>query len=105
MNSEEASLLNKIKEILPHRKGKEPPAMVFHGVEGDNFQTPDSPSWFNPQEASQIFFYVNELYRLGASVEDIGIISPYSKQVIALPTVFIPIIKIYFNRSSKYEQF
>lgn len=55
--------------------------MIFHGVEGENYQMPDSPSWFNPVEASQIFLYVNDLYRLGIKAEDIGIISPYSKQV------------------------
>lgn len=51
---------------------------------GENFQTPDSPSWYNPQEASQLFLYVNELYRLGINSSDIGIISPYTKQVICI---------------------
>lgn len=55
--------------------------MLFHGVEGDNYQTPDSPSWFNPHEAAQVFFYINEMYRLGLSSKNIGIITPYVKQV------------------------
>lgn len=74
-------MLNTLREILPSRENDKPPAMVFHGVDGENYQTPDSPSWFNPQEASQVFFYLNELYRLGVASTDIGIISPYIKQV------------------------
>lgn len=77
----EALLLNRVRELLPHRENHTPSAMVFHGVNGENYQTPDSPSWFNPQEASQIFFYLNELYRIGVTSSDIGIISPYIKQV------------------------
>lgn len=74
-------MLDRLKEILPHVEGKPVSSVVFHGVEGENCQTPDSPSWFNPTEASQVFMYVNDLYRLGLSAEDIGIISPYVKQV------------------------
>lgn len=57
-------------------------SIIFHGVEGENCQTPDSPSWFNPMEASQVFLYINDFYRLGLKADDIGIISPYVKQVI-----------------------
>lgn len=74
-------MLSKIKEILPVRKDDTIPAMMFHGIEGENYQTPDSPSWFNPHEASQVFFYINELYRLGVKNTEIGVISPYTKQV------------------------
>lgn len=56
--------------------------MLFHGVVGENYQTPDSPSWCNPHEVAQVFFYVNELYRLGLKASNIGIITPYIKQVI-----------------------
>lgn len=80
-DSAEAELLNRLREFLPSRENSNPPAMVFHGVDGENYQTPDSPSWFNPQEASQVFFYLNELYRMGIASTDIGIISPYIKQV------------------------
>jgi superfamily I DNA and/or RNA helicase len=57
-------------------------SIVFHGVFGENFQTEDSPSWFNPNEAAQVFYYVNELYRLGLTESDIGIITPYKAQVL-----------------------
>lgn len=84
VGSPEANLLLKIAEILPSKglgKYGLPPSFVFHGINSENYQTEDSPSWFNPDEASQVFFYVNELYRLGIKAEDIGIISPYDKQV------------------------
>lgn len=80
-NSDEAKFLSRIKDILPCTKGSELPAVVFHGVSGINYQTEDSPSWFNPDEAAQVFMYINDLYRLGISASDIGIISPYLKQV------------------------
>lgn len=73
--------MQKVQEILPHVSGKSLSSIVFHGVEGENLQAPDSPSWFNPTEASQVFMYVNDFYRLGLKADDIGIISPYIKQV------------------------
>ncbi|KAL3270884.1 hypothetical protein HHI36_021399 [Cryptolaemus montrouzieri] len=80
--SEAVVLLEKLREILVTDDSiKKLPNIVFHGINGENFQTPDSPSWFNPSEASQVFFYINELYRLGLKAGDIGVISPYVKQV------------------------
>lgn len=82
IKSDEVDLLNKVAELLPMRKtGTHPPAFVFHGVRGENFQTQDSPSWFNLAEANQVFFYVNDLYSQGLTPADIGIITPYIKQV------------------------
>ncbi|KAB0796152.1 hypothetical protein PPYR_10213 [Photinus pyralis] len=81
VDSKEAKLLESLKEMLPESTDSKVPAVIFHGVTGDNTQSTDCPSWFNPNEASQIFFYVHELYRLGLKSTDIGIISPYIKQV------------------------
>ncbi|KAF2879925.1 hypothetical protein ILUMI_26254 [Ignelater luminosus] len=90
IKSKEANLLNSVKEILPCQNNNSiPPSVVFHGVIGENYQTPDCPSWFNPNEASQIFYYVNELYRLGLKHTDIGIISPYIKQVRQIRSLLI----------------
>ena len=36
-------------DFLPNPKSP----IVFHGVRGKNLQEPDSPSWFNPNEAFQ----------------------------------------------------
>lgn len=74
-------MLFKFKDFLPKGRGNIPPAFVFHGVDGENHQVIDSPSWYNAHEISQVFYYVNELYRAGCTAEDIGIITPYSKQV------------------------
>jgi len=73
-----------MKEILPSTTTGVVPAVVFHGVNGENFQTADSPSWYNPHEAAQVFYYVNECLRLGLKSENIGIITPYTKQVFIL---------------------
>ena len=53
--------------------------MTFHL--GDNYQESDSPSWFNPQEALQTVQYLRQVLELGVDPADIGIISPYRKQV------------------------
>ncbi|KAK9872976.1 hypothetical protein WA026_020324 [Henosepilachna vigintioctopunctata] len=89
-HSEEMIVLEKLSEILIRNKdtGKLP-SIIFHGVNGENFQTPDSPSWFNPCEASQVFFYINDLYRLGLKSEDVGVISPYVKQVKEIRNVLV----------------
>ncbi|GJQ70797.1 hypothetical protein Trydic_g725 [Trypoxylus dichotomus] len=79
-DSELSKMLLGFKEFLPKGNTDIPPAFVFHGVDGENYQVRDSPSWYNPHEISQVFFYVNELYRAGCTAEDIGIITPYSKQ-------------------------
>ncbi|KAF5277498.1 hypothetical protein FQR65_LT03836 [Abscondita terminalis] len=81
VESEEASLLERLKPILPVRKDSKTPAIVFHGVLGENTREFDSPSWYNANEASQVFYYINELYRMGVKNTEIGVISPYVKQV------------------------
>lgn len=86
-NSEEGALLERVREMLPDTGSKLPPCIVFHSIKGENCRTEESPSWFNPDEAAQIFFYVNELYRLGLKASDIGIITPYIKQVQELRAV------------------
>lgn len=82
-NSFEAQFLTNIKEILPNAylENSSLPSIIFHGVLGENYRTPESPSWFNPDEASFVFDYVNSLYKLGVTHKDIGIITPYIRQV------------------------
>ncbi|XP_039285070.1 probable RNA helicase armi isoform X2 [Nilaparvata lugens] len=79
----EASLLMRLKAELPPRKSTAnilPPALVFHGVKGLNYQEDDSPSWFNPHEVVQTIAYVMRLISYGLKGDDIGIITPYNKQ-------------------------
>ena len=59
--------------------------LVFHGVVGKDMREGNSPSWFNPDEAATVLDYVTKLTR-GTRANrvhpsEIGIISPYSKQV------------------------
>ncbi|CAG9839969.1 unnamed protein product [Diabrotica balteata] len=63
--SKEAELLTSLQEFLPS-KGDKLTRIIFHGVIGENYQTADSPSWYNPHEVAQVFYYVNQFYRLGA---------------------------------------
>jgi len=44
--------------FLPKRKVP----IVLHGIRGHHFQEADSPSWYNPQEAYQVFLYLKELF-------------------------------------------
>ncbi|TRY96813.1 hypothetical protein DNTS_015987 [Danionella cerebrum] len=57
---------------------------IFHGVRGSEMREGCNPSWFNPAEAVQVMMYCCQLTkRLYKPVPaaDIGIISPYKKQV------------------------
>eukprot|EP00808_Paulinella_micropora_P025780 g1722.t1 len=58
--------------------------VVFHGVVGKEMREGNSPSWFNPEEALLVEGYVKkvlEFARAGCGPADIGVISPYRKQV------------------------
>lgn len=58
--------------------------LVFHGVQGDEMREGGNPSWFNPVEAVQVVRYAQALAdNSSCSVQysDIGIITPYRKQV------------------------
>jgi helicase MOV-10 len=59
--------------------------LIFHGVEGRDQREGTSPSWFNVDEVSQVFHYVRCLLedtkKNKVQQHEIGIISPYNKQV------------------------
>ncbi|XP_033194501.1 putative RNA helicase armitage [Bombus vancouverensis nearcticus] len=81
--SKEARLLQILATELPKRKDT-PPAIIFHGVNGENCKDDDNPSWYNPEEATQVYLYLLKLYKCGISPDDIGIITPYQKQVLQI---------------------
>ncbi|XP_045866606.1 RNA helicase Mov10l1 [Meles meles] len=67
-------------EKLP-RKGF---PLIFHGVRGNEAREGRSPSWFNAAEAVQVLRYCCLLARSLSSrlsASDIGVITPYRKQV------------------------
>lgn len=82
-NSEEAKLLEMLRAELPEKDGS-PSAIIFHGVNGENYQDSESPSWYNPEEAAQVYLYLSKLYKYGLEPDDIGIITPYHKQVVQI---------------------
>jgi helicase MOV-10 len=59
--------------------------LIFHGVEGKNERESNSPSWFNVAECSQVLEYVKRLLSQGnrhtLQPKEIGIVTPYAKQV------------------------
>ncbi|ESO83649.1 hypothetical protein LOTGIDRAFT_222500 [Lottia gigantea] len=58
--------------------------VIFHGVRGEDLREGNSPSWFNPSEVVQVVQYLQGLLKdasLDLQVEDIGIITPYRKQI------------------------
>ncbi|XP_011862621.1 PREDICTED: probable RNA helicase armi [Vollenhovia emeryi] len=79
-NSMEAELLERLKPELPETSGSTP-TIIFHGVNGQNHQDSDSPSWYNSEEATQVYLYLLRLYKYGLTPDDIGVITPYLKQV------------------------
>lgn len=59
--------------------------VIFHGVEGVDEREGSSPSWFNAEEASIVKYYVNLLVNATRNnkcdPKEIGIVTPYHKQV------------------------
>ena len=58
--------------------------IIFEGIKGRDMREEKSPSFFNPEEAAMVVQYVKDLKDArGISVlpSQIGIISPYRKQV------------------------
>lgn len=57
--------------------------LLFHGIVGDDVREGNSPSWFNPVEVVQVVRYTQLLLdgSLPLTIDDVGIITPYRKQV------------------------
>ncbi|XP_011917829.1 PREDICTED: putative helicase Mov10l1 isoform X1 [Cercocebus atys] len=58
--------------------------LIFHGVRGSEAREGKSPSWFNPAEAVQVLRYcclLAQSISSQVSTSDIGVITPYRKQV------------------------
>ncbi|XP_071960660.1 RNA helicase Mov10l1-like [Antedon mediterranea] len=75
--------------------------IIFHGIQGEELQEGNSPSWFNAAEAVQTLKYVQALLHHSEQMveaQDCGIITPYRKQVekirLLLTSVGIDDIKV-----------
>ncbi|ESO99380.1 hypothetical protein LOTGIDRAFT_113531, partial [Lottia gigantea] len=68
-------------EGLPNKKFP----IIFHPLYGEELREERSPSFFNPEEAYLVLQYVKDLKKLTGKYKledkDIGIITPYQKQV------------------------
>ncbi|XP_030386246.1 probable RNA helicase armi [Scaptodrosophila lebanonensis] len=91
VDSREVRLLEVLQSVfkpnnrdLPRTHGT-----IFYGVLGENKQEPDSPSWFNYAEANEVFITAIALYRFNVHPDQIGILTPYIKQVKTLRNMFI----------------
>lgn len=62
--------------------------LVFHGVKGRDRREYLNPSWFNPNEACQCLSYTNRLYSAGLKPEQLGIITPYRRQIDKINLLF-----------------
>lgn len=62
--------------------------LVFHPVKGKDRRDYANPSWFNPNEAFTCLGYVNRLYSAGLKPEQLGIITPYKRQIEKLQLLF-----------------
>ncbi|XP_033018750.1 RNA helicase Mov10l1 [Lacerta agilis] len=64
--------------------------LIFHGMRGTETREGYNPSWFNPTEAVQVMFYcclvAKSIYHT-VSQKDIGVITPYQKQVEKIRTL------------------
>ncbi|KIO33704.1 hypothetical protein M407DRAFT_17322 [Tulasnella calospora MUT 4182] len=64
--------------------------VVFHAIKGRDLREVSSPSWFNIEEASAVWYYVRDLRcdrALGLEDQQIGVISPYRAQVRKIRTI------------------
>uniref|UniRef100_T1J397 RNA helicase n=1 Tax=Strigamia maritima TaxID=126957 RepID=T1J397_STRMM len=55
--------------------------LIFNGIQGEMLREGNNPSWFNPVEVIQIMRYIRFLYNENISPNDIGVVTPYRKQV------------------------
>lgn len=62
--------------------------LVFHAVVGRDRREYLNPSWFNPNEAIKCLTYAKRLYDFGLKPEQLGIITPYRRQIEKLKILF-----------------
>ncbi|KAH8239207.1 hypothetical protein KR032_001787 [Drosophila birchii] len=89
-DSREIRLLERAKVVFnPVKDIPTKQAAFFFGIDGKNMQENDSPSWYNPLEAKEVFFTTIALYRANVHEDQIGILTPYAKQVKTIKSLFI----------------
>ncbi|KAG8990105.1 hypothetical protein FRB90_001909 [Tulasnella sp. 427] len=64
--------------------------VIFHAIKGRDLREVSSPSWFNIEEASAVWYYVRDIRcdpSLSLEDEHIGVIAPYQAQVRKIRTI------------------
>ncbi|KAH8339316.1 hypothetical protein KR074_011418 [Drosophila pseudoananassae] len=90
VNSREAKLLGQLLKLFePNVDMPKTHGTYFFGITGENMQENDSPSWYNPAEARELFLMTIALYRCNVTTDQIGILTPYVKQVKTIRNLFI----------------
>ncbi|KAH8300365.1 hypothetical protein KR018_000008, partial [Drosophila ironensis] len=88
-DSREARLLAELREVIGDVKDSPTShGTFFFGITGQNMQEDDSPSWYNASEAREVFLTTVSLYRCNVTADQIGILTPYVKQVKTIRTMF-----------------
>ncbi|XP_013197184.2 probable RNA helicase armi [Amyelois transitella] len=80
-------LQNDISEILDLPNANTG-GIYVHGIRGENYRAEDSPSWYNPHEASMVALTTCKLFKNKINADDIGIITPYIAQIRHLRLLF-----------------
>ncbi|XP_037894303.1 probable RNA helicase armi [Glossina fuscipes] len=63
-NSWEAAMLKQLDDLLPQSLNRpKTHGVFFRGIRSANLQKNDSPSWYNPYEAKEVFLMTAKLYR------------------------------------------
>ncbi|XP_039484922.1 probable RNA helicase armi [Drosophila santomea] len=89
-DSRESRLLSTLRCVFePEKDMPLAHGTFFYGITGENRQENDSPSWYNPQEVKEVFLMTIALYRANVTADQIGILTPYMKQVKMLRNMFI----------------
>ncbi|PZC78433.1 hypothetical protein B5X24_HaOG202177 [Helicoverpa armigera] len=78
-------VVSEIYEIVDNTKTG---GIFVHGVKGNNAKAVDSPSWYNPEEASMVALTVCKLYKNNIQPDELGIITPYVAQIKHLRRLF-----------------
>ncbi|XP_026759313.2 probable RNA helicase armi [Galleria mellonella] len=80
-------ILNVTSEIFDTSNDKSGGIYVY-GIRGENLRAADSPSWYNPHEASMVALITCKLYKNKVVPDEIGIITPYIAQIKHLRHLF-----------------
>ncbi|XP_017954743.2 probable RNA helicase armi, partial [Drosophila navojoa] len=89
-DSREARYLAELQAVFePHVDMPCTHGTFFYGIMGENLQDLDSPSWYNNDEAREVFLLAVALFRRNVPTDHVGILTPYAKQVKVLRSLFI----------------